>query len=182
MTTFYTLDRSNRCTEQQVFNPQQLSINFGITTDNSDEPTVISVSSHGMQYLNKNIFRDPDGPSTATELIFELVRSHHFPNKPTRLRCMFVTDSLEDAQHFKNQFWANRPYKIFSIEYDGEVHRGDMRLLSIDGTIIEIQKRAMAYWCGETYPLHPGYEPYWETLIPLPAQLGQIVEQWPNPS
>lgn len=181
MTTYYTLDRSNRCFPQQVFNPQQLQINYNTTTNTNYEPSIISVSQHGKDYLNRNIFRD-GGPSTAIELIFELVRAHYFPNKPTRLRCVFVTDSLDAVRQFKELAWVNRPYKIFSLEYSGEVHRGDMNLLNIDGTIMELQRRAMAYWCSETYPLRSGYQPYWETLIPLPVQLGEIVEQWPNPA
>ncbi|MDK9366440.1 DUF2441 domain-containing protein [Lelliottia wanjuensis] len=175
MAIYYTLDRSAQCESDQIFTYEMIAPNDWLR---NDDGTLMgfAVSRHGKQYLNGSLHNNPNSNNVAIEFIFELIRRQHFPDKTTRFCCMFAAETLEGAQAFRATTQWNRPYKIFSIEHNGPIHRGDMNLLSSSGNMFEVERRAMAYWCGETYEMYPGYQPYWEILIPLPVRMGKIVQ------
>lgn len=179
MTTYYTLDRSAQCHTGQIFTYEMTTFNDWLR---NDDGTLMefAVSRHGNKYLNSSLHNSPESNSVAIEFIFELIRRQHFPDKITRFCCMFAAESLDEALSFKDRTHWNNPYKVFAIEHEGQVHRGDMNLLNISGNMLQVQRNAMAYWLGETYEMYPGYQPYWEILIPLPAQLGQEVGRNPG--
>ncbi|AYL61161.1 MULTISPECIES: DUF2441 domain-containing protein [Citrobacter] len=176
MTTYYTLDRTAQCHPGQTFTHQITSPNDWLRDDNGILMQ-FPVSRHGNHYLNSSLVNNANSTSVAIEFIFELIRRHHFPHKTTRFCCMFASDSIESAENFRRTTNWNSPYKIFELEYEGQVHRGDMNLLNITGNMWQVERNAMSYWCSETYELRPGYQPYWEILIPLPVQLGNVVAQ-----
>ncbi|ECG4949182.1 DUF2441 domain-containing protein [Salmonella enterica subsp. enterica serovar Llandoff] len=176
MPTYYTLDRTNQCSPGQTFSYQMTSPNNWLQNDDGS-PMQFPVSRHGNYYLNSPLVNNPNSTSVAIEFIFELIRRHHFPEKTTRFCCMFASESIEGIDTFIRRIGWNTPCQIFNLEYTGQVHRGDMNLLNITGNMWQVERNAMAYWCGETYELRPGYQPFWEILIPLPVQLGELVAQ-----
>lgn len=167
MTTYYTVDRLGECRPGLIFTHQMQSIQIS----GSNEPFQIAVSRHGQQYVPMDMRNN----NAMIEGVFELVRALHFPEKPTRLRCMFACESLEALSVCEQVMQPTNVRNVYTVEYTGEVHRGDMALLNSAGHLYEIQSRAMAYWMGETKDLYPGYVPRWEILIPLPVQLGELV-------
>lgn len=176
MATYYTIDRTNECVPHQTFNLVNVPAPEWLTEDDGSVMQM-GTSHHGRRYITEPLVNNPIATSVMIEFIFELIRREHFPTKPSRMRCIFAAETLESANQFRTRYHSG-PAKVFNIEYEGNTHRGDMGLLTLVGNMIQVQRNAMAYWCGETYEITPGYQPFWEILIPLPAQLGELVEQY----
>lgn len=168
MTTYYTLDRTGQCAPGLTFTPTIIDLPL-----TGSEPVSIGVSRHGARYAPASMMQI----DTVLEAVFELVRTIHFPHKPSRFNCAFACESLENLSLCASSMARTNINNIYSIEYEGAVHRGDMALLRLDGNIYEIQMRAMAYWMGNTMDLYPGYVPKWEILLPLPVTIGELVQQ-----
>ncbi|MBF1982807.1 DUF2441 domain-containing protein [Enterobacter asburiae] len=167
MTTYYTVDRLGECRTGLEFTYQMLGIQISGTSEIFNVP----VSRHGLRYVPMDVRNN----NAMIEGIFEMVRAQHFPEKPTRFCCMFACESLEALNGCEQAMQQTSIRNIYSVEYAGAVHRGDMSLLASDGSLYEVQSRAMAYWMGETKDLYPDYVPRWEILIPLPVQLGELL-------
>ncbi|EAA7255178.1 DUF2441 domain-containing protein [Salmonella enterica subsp. enterica serovar Newport] len=131
------------------------------------------IAEHGLRYLFPR--RDLNG-TDLMELIVELVRRLQFPTKPSRYQSIFACDKIEDANYFReNHREHDGPQPIYEILVgdNTNIHRGDMRLLdlnpSTDNAAIVFTK-AIWYWSGIA-----SREPFWEYVIPLPAQIGKII-------
>lgn len=91
------------------------------------------------------------------ELAMEQVRQAEFPQYPSRMACLYVSKSLEEAQKWAKFFASlGRPvYSIVKIRVDGRVFEGDA-CLCFKGTADQAQNLALArrYWRRE-----PGEQP-----------------------
>jgi hypothetical protein len=95
----------------------------------------------------------------ARELIMEEVRVRDFCDAPSRQRCLYLSDTLEDAR-----FWRQRigdGGEICSLSCTGVAHRADGGLLVGDSEPLSMtRERASRYWRGENTE-----KPEWETLF-----------------
>lgn len=59
------------------------------------------------------------------ETIFEQIRQQEFNTKPSRLHCLFLLESLEQAIHYRNQYavW-NLIYEVSINSENLTIHRG----------------------------------------------------------
>jgi hypothetical protein len=82
------------------------------------------------------------------ELIMEQLRLQEFPDVPSRQRCLFLTENLDEARTWKER--VKDPAIICSIECTGTIHRADANLLLSDSESLSVtQDRGRRYWRGE---------------------------------
>ncbi|MFZ1885351.1 MAG: DUF2441 domain-containing protein [Rhodoplanes sp.] len=96
----------------------------------------------------------------ARELIMEELRITEFNSEPpSRQRCLFGCDSLEEARYWDQRIGGNGT--ICELTCTGKIHRADARLLLADSEPLSVTRdRARKYWRGEA-----GDNPEWETLF-----------------
>lgn len=171
MPTFYTLDRRGILRENE-----SLNLNLTPAANPYQTPTYATgLSNHGVLYHTEFGIHNPGNvPSGVIEYGLELVRQLHFPEKPSRLQSMFACEEIDHAKHFRgiSQSKVNTP--IFEVTTDN-FHRGDMNIFNAGCNMAEFHHRLMTYWQGETFPLSPEYEPFWEVVIPLPVVIGRQI-------
>lgn len=111
------------------------------------------------------------------EILLEERRKSHFPEKPSRFQSLFACESVKEAAWFRgfSQFPLDTP--IFQVNSSSNYHRGDMNLLNMNCTPVEISQRLDLYWRGETTKIHEGYQPFWEVLVPLPVTIGERISE-----
>lgn len=83
------------------------------------------------------------------ELALEEVRKEKYPNYPSRLASLYVSNSLEEAEKWYNMFieWGRPTYSIVKVEVDGNVYVGDA-WNCFEGTIDKNKNLELAenYW------------------------------------
>jgi len=109
------------------------------------------------------------------ELAMEQVRQAEFPQYPSRMACLYVSKTLEEARRWADFFASlGRPvYGIVKIRVDGRVFEGDA-CLCFDGTPDQARNMALArrYWrCEST-----GNPPVTELLADGRLEVVEMVE------
>jgi hypothetical protein len=95
----------------------------------------------------------------ARELIMEEIRIRDFSEAPSRQRCLYLADSLEEARTWQKRIGDGG--EICSLTCNGVTHRADAHLLLGDSEpLSETRARAARYWRGEA-----SETPEWETLF-----------------
>ncbi|MCU6226573.1 DUF2441 domain-containing protein [Morganella morganii] len=181
MPTYYSVDRGRSFS-------QHMELNFLISSSDSGQLTApiaeqfgAGLSPHGINYLiynnlNNYVQNNGNQPNVIIEYALELLRQQRYPEKPSRFVSMFGCETLDEAKHFRGQYFPNRQSTpIYEIISNDRVHKGDMQLLDAGCPIHEFDTRLNAYWSGESYALYENYEPFWEIIIPLPARTGEQV-------
>lgn len=97
------------------------------------------------------------------ELIFEQVRAAEFSELPSRQRCLWVSETLDDALYWKSRLSCNarnRPPRVFTVDTTGETfaaHEG--HLIQEAEAFATTEARARDYWRGEpALPSYPGHD------------------------
>lgn len=87
----------------------------------------------------------------AGELIWEDVRSNEFPHLPSRQRCIWLIQDLENLGHWVSRLECSFPgTQILKVKVDGNLHVGDETLLLGDShPLVETYECARRYWRGE---------------------------------
>jgi hypothetical protein len=97
----------------------------------------------------KNVELDHHLKVALRELAMEEVRKEKYPNYPSRLSSLYVSNSKEEAEKWYNLFIElGRPtYSIVKVEVDGNVYVGDAHNC-FDGTIDKNKNLELAenYW------------------------------------
>ncbi len=130
------------------------------------------LSEHGKNYLLDELIvvSGPHGPeplvpnTPAVELVAELVRRMSFPERPSRMACVFAWSTLGEARRFRASHGSpgSAIYRV-SCEVSS---RHDMTLLYLGGTILGSWLFATRYWPGEAGPT-----PFWEELLVPPVEV-----------
>ncbi|EAX8473359.1 hypothetical protein FRN05_22300 [Salmonella enterica subsp. enterica] len=176
MALYYSLDRRGLYRSGQNFNLTQLPTPALPMTPQAEAQFSSGISMHGLTYFigagihfsNRN-----NNASAAIEYALELFRRLHFPDKPSRFVSMFGCETIDEVKHFRGTSKSPLSTPIYEVHSDSNCHKGDMNLFNPGCPLCEFDRRMYAYWRGETYSLHEGYEPFWEMIIPLPATIGQ---------
>lgn len=95
------------------------------------------------------------------ELIMEELRRDEFGGEPpSRQRCLYACDTLEEAKHWIGRL-GNPSAIICEMSCTGTIHRADAMLLLGDSEPLSVTRdRGRKYWRGEA-----SETPEWETLF-----------------
>lgn len=112
------------------------------------------------------------------ELALEQVRRERFPQYPSRLHCLYVSESLEESRQW-GMFFAQlgRPtYHIVKLEISGRKFVGNANLC-FQGTPNQERNLELAgsYW--QVSPDPSGERPVWEILVDGKVRVAEIVEE-----
>jgi len=92
---------------------------------------------------------------TIRETIVELVRLQEFPERPSRLSCLYAAKDLTDIMKWKNLFesYNRKIMQIVKIKCNGRIFEGNADLLpKQDGKSFEYKmSEARSYWKGEVH-------------------------------
>ena len=110
------------------------------------------------------------------ELIVEMVRLQYYPNYPSRLNCLYVSESYEDIIKWKNIFetYKRSIVQIVKLKSKGNYFAGDGDLLPKEDAISFDKKinQAIMYWKNESNTTLP------EVLIDGEIEIVQIVNEF----
>lgn len=179
---FFTLDRNR-------------SLNSGMTIqlDNTFCPIVPlqphalsrfveGVSRHANNFFfnyNINFSNSEERFSAIIEMLLEERRRSSFPYKPSRFQSIFACESVKEAAWFRgfSKFPLDTP--IYEIHTSSVCHRGDMNLLNMNCSPVEVSHRLDLYWMGHTDNalVATGYSPFWEIVVPLPVRIGEVAQE-----
>lgn len=84
------------------------------------------------------------------ELIWEAVRVEYYPKKPSRQKCLWVSQGEESLHYWISQLglWDNQT--VFRVELDGVIHEASDEHLMNDDIPYDIAlEKAHKYWSGE---------------------------------
>ena len=112
------------------------------------------------------------------ELALEEVRQEKYPQYPSRLSSLYVSNTLDEANKWYDLFIElGRPtYQIVKVEVDGNVYVGDAHNC-FEGTISKSKNLEMAeyYWSSKTN--FKGKEPIVEILVDGKIKVVEIVRE-----
>ena len=127
----------------------------------------------------KNIALDHHTKVALRELAMEEVRIKKYPEYPSRLSSLYVSNTLEEALKWYNIFInMNRPvYQIVKVEVKGKYFTGDA-FNCFDGTIDKEENLRLAenYW--KNVPNSKEENPIYETLVSGPIKVIEIVKEF----
>ncbi|WP_405178421.1 DUF2441 domain-containing protein [Nocardia sp. NBC_01377] len=142
------------------------------------------VSRHGTRYLHHN--QRLTDVSTALELVWELVRTRCYPEKPSRYTAFYACRTLDDAIAFRSAY-GQPSDSIWEIESQQPGHIGDMSLVragSIQAPPEENDRLGdalgfvHAYWEGHDHEGNPAFGPQlWEVLLTPPITVVRKVDE-----
>lgn len=94
-------------------------------------------------------FNDHNHDQYLREMILEEHRLTHFPNKPSRLKCLYLFEDIKSAK--KYLYERNKKF-IYTVEVDpsANIHKVDMSLINqtVRTSINHIRELAQVYFDG----------------------------------
>ncbi|EKS7203499.1 DUF2441 domain-containing protein [Enterobacter asburiae] len=83
------------------------------------------------------------------EMEFENIRREQYANRPSRTRCIWLTDNLDEAVYWRKRLKKDDRTRIVRVEIDGTLHQADGRYLSAESSSLpELRAAAQSYWEG----------------------------------
>ncbi len=161
----FTVDRNKTLEEEQIINlvkytdvnPLELQVHI-------DSLFPDGVTSHGECYILRG--QTPaKGVNEVIELLFEYVRKSYFPSRPSRFQSFFASENIDQAVNFRNKHRTSDSL-IWEVE-SNVAFKADMRLLTLQGSLLKLSYNAHLYWKGI-----PGESnPVWEYLMVPPVKI-----------
>ncbi|EBX1067450.1 hypothetical protein DQ010_25615 [Salmonella enterica subsp. enterica serovar Oranienburg] len=176
----YTLDRVGTLSSGAHIQLQDAIYHNNKLQEHQTERFWQQVSRHGNNYFfnpHINLTNAPEKLSIFIEMLLEERRKACFPNKPSRFQSLFACTTIRDAAWFRGSSRSPLSTPIYEVLTTTNCHKADMNLLNVNCSPIEFSHRMELYWKGETKELYQGYEPFWEVLVPLPAMIGNRVQE-----
>jgi len=165
MSRFLTVDRNRTLKENQIITlvkysdvkPPELQIHIDYLFPGG-------VSYHGESYMLSGK-RLATGVSEGIELLFEYVRKSYFSNCPSRFQSFFGMENIDQAVSFRSKY-GTADSVIWEVESD-VAFKADMRLLTLQGSLLILSYNAHRYWGG----ISSGDNPVWEYLMVPPVKV-----------
>lgn len=176
---FYTLDRVGTLSAGANIQLQDAICHINGLHEHRTERFWQKVSRHGNGYFfnpHINLVKAPENLSVFIEMLLEERRKACFPDKPSRFQSLFACTTIRETTWFKGLSKCPLSTPIYEVFTSADCHKADMNLLNVECSPLEFSHRIELYWKGETKELYPGYEPFWEVLVPLPAMIGNRVQ------
>ncbi len=83
------------------------------------------------------------------EMEFENIRREQYANCPSRTRCIWLTDNLDEAIYWRKRLNKVNSTRILRVEVNGILHQADGRYLSAESSSLsELRVAAQSYWGG----------------------------------
>lgn len=172
----YHLDRSMMLTVGQI-----LSTINDYNLENIFDTYENSFSVHGIHYLTKNF--NNNIASFLWEMSAEYVRLLKYPQYPSRFKCLFATENLEQLKLWKNLFKVST-CQILKIECSN-CFKFDANWITKPGAFYNYCKTdkfdnisfasycyfADKYWSGQ-----PSSSPLWELLVDVPCKCLEVID------
>lgn len=180
MSIFYTLDRCNSLSSGMKLDLVEPYCPIDTLQEHALSRFDNGVSLHANnQFFNYNInlAHSDDRYGATIELLLEERRKSDFPQKPSRFQSLFACTSVKGATWFRGFAHASIETPIFEVHTYGDWHIGDMNLLNMNCTPVELSRRLDMYWQGITYDTLEGHTPFWEVLARLPVRVGEKVQE-----
>lgn len=112
------------------------------------------------------------------ELALEEVRQKKYPHLPSRLGCLYVSETLEEAEIWAQSFinWGRPTYAIVKLKITGSVFAGDAHNC-FDATVCKEENLRMAedYW--QNRPNRKNLPPVKEILAAGEIEVAAIVKE-----
>lgn len=112
------------------------------------------------------------------ELALEKTRVQFYPDYPSRMSCLYVSEHLDEAEKWAELFvkWGRATYSIVKLKVIGNLFEGDANNC-FDATLDEIENLNLArrYW--EKQPNIAKEPPIKEILVDGDIEVVQIVKQ-----
>lgn len=128
------------------------------------EKIVLDIYNHPNKYIESNL--DHHTKVALRELALEEVRKEKFPNYPSRLKSLYVSKSIKEAQMWADSFitQGRKVFAIVTVRTDGNSFTGDA-YNCFEGTINHNINLSLAhkYWNNEINLSQK--EPIYETII-----------------
>ncbi len=171
----YTLDRSGSCTigsslilqpplyDSDHFHGQDLETSSEIV-DTLRWLVADGLTSHGRRHLMEpfNLNQGFVQANPIVDLVFELIRIHGYPDKPSRYQSVFGATTADGIRQFRSEF--GQPHqRIFKVECQ-KYFEADMRLVSLGASAASAINLARKYWSGQS-----SVNPLWEVLMVPPV-------------
>lgn len=112
------------------------------------------------------------------ELALEEVRRSRYPQYPSRLNCLYVSETLDEAEVWANSFvrWGRPTYHIVKVSLTGRVFTGDAHNCFEAATnLAQNISLAERYW--RNLPNEYGKPPVRETLADGQIEVLEIVRE-----
>lgn len=112
------------------------------------------------------------------ELAMEEVRQEKYPGYPSRMGCLYVSNTLEEAQKWAQLFvqWGRPTYHIVKLKADGRYFSGNANNC-FDGCLNKKENLLLAEHYWENRPDMNGEEPITEILVDGDIEVIEIVEE-----
>lgn len=113
------------------------------------------------------------------EIALEEVRKKNFKNYPSRMACLYVSTSLEDAKNWAEYFISvgRKTFQIVALENEGNCFTGDAHNCWYDcESNEEAIKRAFNYW--RVLENEKNEEPVYETIIDGKIKVVEIIKDY----
>lgn len=187
----YHVVRYEKMTPGQKFVVGEKPNHFCLSMNNKDFN--VGDDDVNMLVFNKNIkdFSDEDATATKNyiyhscliirELVLENVRLNEFHSLPSRLKCLYACETLQEAEKWVSVLQRmdkkNLPLQIVKLKVDGKIFKGDGSLMlrntfSVDSKI----EMARAYWGQKTQ----SQKEYQEILFEGKAEVVNIEKDFEN--
>jgi hypothetical protein len=169
----FTVDRDKTLKAGQIINlvkyndvmPHELQVHIDYLFPDG-------VTSQGEHYMlrEQTILREQTsalsegGVSAVIEILFEYVRRSHFPSCPSRFQSVFAFGNIDQAVNFRKEYGTLYSW-IWEVESD-VAFTADMRLLTLEGSLLILSYNAHRYWSG----MSSGNNPIWEYLMVPPRE------------
>ena len=126
----------------------------------------------------KNVTLDHHLKVAIRELALEEVRQKKYPNYPSRLSSLYVSNSYEEAKMWYDLFIKlGRPtYSIVKVETDGKEYVGDA-YNCFEGTIDKNKNLELAEYYWQSKVNKEGKEPITEIIIDGKIKVVEIVKE-----
>lgn len=190
MSVFFTVDRSGLLSSGHViqFNPLPNPSELNTQRKSSDielqqfiaRNYPLGISRHGSQYLLENSQRNisfDNGQrqtfidvSHSIEATYEMARQIYAPEAPSRMCCMFATETIEEARAFGTNYAHGGIYSVYEVHPRERTFKADMNLLHFSTNMVETLALAEKYWTQQNTQ-----NPNYEILVELPAEIGDRV-------
>ncbi|MCH7395220.1 DUF2441 domain-containing protein [Acinetobacter dispersus] len=136
-----------------------------VSVDTPDGPQSVHYSSYLKYLANGKGFNEYPNPSILLpnlyghfknlstlnrELILENIRLAHYPQLPSRFKCLWVTPSYEESAAWIFEFLPGQDKKIVTLTSNSPIIRVDSNFLPLaTDSLGEKERKAHAYWSGE---------------------------------
>jgi hypothetical protein len=116
------------------------------------EGTFLTQGAYG-ERVRSNDFVQNHYAQHLKEEIFEAVRQSHYPQRPSRLNCIFLYPELSIAKAYHAHIGRYKTY-IYEVSLSqGQTFVAEMDLLHCEGLrYAQIVQQAHRYWSGQQHP------------------------------